>query len=267
MESCFYLFHLRSQACPNAGNCAPGCGLVYVDGDFSTADSGGWFNEPWFTGTPGTMETSEDARNCTLGCAPVYVDGDLSMNVLRAYVVTAPLICALVCFLSQFMSTAGVIDYGMSEVSLVLGSVCSQIMSSAGGNEFGSSSSIFSLILGYACTFFVGWVTLLICKSVSKWTLIVSLRLLKYALRFLGSALRLAWATLFTLRCQLFYAIFHASCQCNHSSLGLIVLFSVARNPLLYLFLRPVCFFGSTVFLTLRVAYLSLELVNTLVVL
>ena len=92
-----------------------------------------------------------------------------------------------------------------------------------------------------------------------SWFLELSFAL--FALRLFASALRLAWATLATLRRPILYTILHASCQCNHSSLGLIALFSVARDPLLYLFFRPACLFGSTVFLTLRVAYLNLELV------
>jgi len=58
------------------------------------------------------------------------------------------------------------------------------------------------------------------------------------ALRLFASALRLAWDTLATLRFLILYAILHAPCQFNHSPFGLTALFSVARDPLFYLFLR-----------------------------
>ena len=230
MGSSSYLFHLQSRACPNH-DFTPSHGPGYFGeegGLVEPPDNEGWFSRPFF--------------------------------ILLAFFIMGPPVAMGAYFTFLLTSALDVTTPPMWEPARFL----SQVMPAAVAGGPGSPSSIAPLILGSVCTFLVGWVTLLICKSVSKWTLIVSLRLLKYALRFLASALQLAWATLFTLRCQLFYAIFHASCQCNHSSLGLIVLLSVTRDPLLYLLHRPAsllpaCSFRSTVFLTGRVVYLSLK--------
>ena len=117
--------------------------------------------------------------------------------------------------------------------------------------DLGSPLSNVSLLLGSLCTFLVQWMTLLICKSILEWALAAVSRLLAFALRLFALALRLAFETLATLCYWLLCAILHASCQCNHFSLGPIALFSVAMDPHLYLLLRPAsCFFGPTVFLT-----------------